>query len=108
MKRLRRFNSIRYRKKRKIGGRNFDDPTYINWRKQIYKRDYYVCQFPGCLCRKNIHAHHILMWAHYPAMRFEISNGITLCRKCHDKIHKNEKRYAKLLVDIVARRTCDD
>lgn len=55
------------------------------WRKAVFHRDGYLCQ----LChdrgtRSNpIHAHHKKGWAKCPELRYEVSNGITLCRDCH-------------------------
>ena len=62
---------------------------YKGWAISVYKRDYYICQDCGIKCRANdIIAHHIKSFADYPELRFKINNGITLCRSCHKKIHK--------------------
>lgn len=59
------------------------------WAISVYERDYYTCQMCGLKCRvKNIIAHHKKSFADYPELRFDINNGITLCRSCHKKIHK--------------------
>jgi hypothetical protein len=54
---------------------------YKNWRKQVFKRDDYTCQ--GCGNMEYIQAHHIKSFANYKDLRFEITNGITLCESCH-------------------------
>ena len=60
-------------------------PEYIAWRKAVYGRDGYTCQ--DCGAKKTLTAHHVKQWAHYPALRFDVSNGVTLCGACHAKKH---------------------
>ena len=61
---------------------------YKLWRDTIYKRDYWHCQLCGKHCEKeNIIAHHKKSFSDYPELRFDVNNGITLCRNCHAKIH---------------------
>ena len=61
---------------------------YKNWRKAVFERDNYTCQ--KCYSRNGngkyiyLEAHHIKSWAEYPKLRFDISNGTTLCKQCHD------------------------
>ncbi len=48
----------------------------------VFLRDSFTCQ----VCNKiggYLEAHHIKSWKNYPELRFNISNGITLCRECH-------------------------
>lgn len=35
-----------------------------------------------------VNAHHLYSWKSYPLLRFDIDNGITLCKKCHINFHK--------------------
>jgi len=63
---------------------------FTKWRKEIYKRDNYECK--KCGANDSIFAHHILSWKDYPELRFELSNGITLCSVCHKKAHKGKTR----------------
>lgn len=66
---------------------------YTHWRTKVFKRDKYTCQ----ACNKvggKLEAHHIKSWAEYPKIRFIIKNGLTLCKKCHEKTD-NYKRTRK-------------
>lgn len=57
---------------------------YINWRKAIFERDDYTCQ--ECKIRGGkLNADHIKPFALHPELRFELSNGRTLCVDCHRK-----------------------
>ena len=73
--------------------RNYDDPAYANFRKSVRKRDGNKCMYPGCGSRSRLHVHHIKKWASHPSMRYDVSNGITLCKKCHDTTQGNEEVY---------------
>jgi 5-methylcytosine-specific restriction endonuclease McrA len=81
--------------------RNFDDPVYKDWRLSVYKRDKFTCQMPGCKSKRQIQAHHIRKWSTASALRYDLDNGITLCRQCHDSISKSEEYYEALFIDIV-------
>ena len=72
---------------------------YLQWRKLVFERDGYKCQ----VCRKGggyLTAHHIKSWAHYPKLRFDIDNGITLCENCHSLTdnYKGRGKNHKLLL----------
>ena len=81
--------------------RNYDDPVYKDWRLAVYKRDKFRCQMPGCKSKSRIQAHHIRKWSTASALRYELDNGITLCRNCHDGISKAEEHYESLFIEIV-------
>ncbi len=61
------------------------------WRSLVFRRDLFTCQdcMGKCGNGKNVvlHAHHIKGFSEFPGLRFEITNGITLCKECHYKRH---------------------
>jgi len=59
---------------------------YIKWRDAVFRRDNWTCRICGYKGH-DIVAHHILDFHKYPELRFDLDNGITLCRSCHKKIH---------------------
>jgi len=60
-------------------------PEYKEWRMAVYQRDYYTCRRCGLKGHKprTLVAHHIKSFADYPDLRFDVDNGLTLCRACH-------------------------
>jgi hypothetical protein len=58
-----------------------------SWRSGIFKRDRFTCQKCHQVGGK-LNAHHIKSWADFPELRFDMSNGVTLCVNCHKEIHK--------------------
>ena len=64
---------------------------YKLWRQAVFRKDNYTCVW----CRANrsnqadkrveLSADHIKPWSLYPELRFELSNGRTLCTDCHKK-----------------------
>lgn len=61
------------------------------WRKSVFERDNYTCQNcgiqSGCGYKIYLHPHHILNFSSYIDLRFEVSNGVTLCNECHWEFH---------------------
>ena len=60
---------------------------YIKWRKAVLEHDKDTCQKCKVKGGKLV-AHHILPYALFKELRFEVENGITLCETCHDRYHK--------------------
>lgn len=60
-----------------------DSLEYTMWRESVFKRDNWICVW--CGNKGNLEADHILPFAIYPELRFELTNGRTLCRPCHRK-----------------------
>jgi 5-methylcytosine-specific restriction endonuclease McrA len=65
---------------------------YREWRKSVFTKDDYTCHD----CNQHggyLEAHHIKSWEKYPDLRYEVSNGITLCRMCHLKTLGKEEMF---------------
>jgi len=74
---------------------------YLKWRKQVFKKDKYLCQECKKKKNNNLQAHHIkslsflikkykiktLRQAINCKGLWDIKNGITFCKKCHKKLH---------------------
>lgn len=68
---------------------------YRLWREKVFERDNYTCQE----CRQRgiyLQADHIKPFAYFPKLRFELSNGRTLCRECHKKTDTFAQRARNL------------
>ena len=60
---------------------------YINWRKLVFEKNHFTC----VKCGKTncyLNAHHIKNWKDNEDSRYDVDNGITLCRECHIEFHK--------------------
>lgn len=81
--------------------RNYDDPAYADFRKAVLKRDKRKCAIPGCGKKTQLQVHHIKKWSRASSLRYEVSNGITLCKQCHDRIKGYEEQYEAFFRVIV-------
>ena len=77
---------------------------YKSWRKSVFILNkakvgsgrWYVCE----KCNKKrkttrvLHAHHIKSWKKFPNDRYDRTNGVVLCKYCHDGFHHKYKYKA--------------
>lgn len=65
-----------------------ETPEYMQWLRNVFKRDAYTCQCCGAKNGKgytvHLRGHHILPFSTYEEGRLSVDNGITMCDKCHD------------------------
>lgn len=74
------------------------------WRAAVLERDGHKCQ--KCGATKPLEAHHIMPYSVRPDMAGDVSNGITLCRLCHNVERTMEWRVRPWLdVEPVALET---
>ena len=69
-------------------------PEVNHWRRCVYARDRYTCVLCGYRATKGdtLNAHHIEPWAENEEKRFDVSNGMTLCKPCHKNLHIQAKK----------------
>lgn len=76
---------------------------YKSWRRKVFQRDQYTCRD----CHKSggwLEAHHIKSFADFPALRFKVENGRTLCGDCHNESHslKMLNRVDGIVIPLVS------
>jgi hypothetical protein len=73
--------------------------AYFDWKNAVLANAVWKCQ--GCsldhghVCeccghRVLLHAHHVKPYANHPQLRYDVSNGLALCERCHKKVHHNQ------------------
>ena len=70
------------------------------WRNKVFERDNYICQE----CEKSgiyLEPHHIIPIREDTSKVFDPNNGITLCRKCHQKTLRKESQFAEKYLSIL-------
>lgn len=74
----------------------YKEPEYISWVNACLKRDNYTCQ--KCGVRNGLgkaiilNVHHKIHYWERPDLAYDLDNGITLCKPCHQKAHKGMKK----------------
>lgn len=63
-------------------------PEYRNWYLAIFGRAQFTCQLCGDDTGGNLNAHHYEAYKSNQGKRLSEENGITLCRECHWKFHR--------------------
>jgi hypothetical protein len=76
------------------------EPKYKEWRMKVFMRDNFRCKM--CQSKENLQAHHILRWSEYPELRYDINNGIALCRVHHPRKMAEEKRLSPYFKELVS------
>ncbi|MFA5458758.1 MAG: HNH endonuclease [Synergistaceae bacterium] len=85
----------------------YHSAEYKNWHKRVFERDDYTCQ--ACLKRGTyLHAHHIMGFSNYPDLRFSVSNGITLCKKCHMEVHSKQCDQSNPVISLLQKKARED
>lgn len=72
-----------------------NNPEAYRWRKAVLARDKYYCRL--CHSQERLEAHHIIPFGVSVEHRWDVTNGITLCRKCHIAVRGEEQEYEEIL-----------
>ena len=65
-----------------------DDPDFKRWSLEVKKRDNFTCQICG-IRGVYLESHHMNSWDWCVKERYEVDNGVSLCKPCHhDRFHK--------------------
>lgn len=64
---------------------------YKEWRTKVFERDDYTCQICG-VRGGEINADHIKSFRFHEDLRYELSNGRTICVQCHQKLPTSNTR----------------
>lgn len=78
-----------------------NDMAYKEWRRLVWERDGFICQLKDKDCSGRIEAHHIITWSEDESKRYEVSNGITLCKRHHPRKKDDVEGLKDLLINIV-------
>lgn len=83
------------------GGQNERmNPQSRVWRKAVLERDGGFCRI--CHATDKLEAHHILPFGTHPERRWEVSNGLTLCKECHARVRYRELENAEMFQFIAS------
>lgn len=77
------------------------DTQYKSWMLSVKIRDSWRCCMNSNSCYGRLEAHHIFNWKDFPALRYSMQNGITLCKAHHPRGRKNEVEMAPVLLKII-------
>jgi len=60
---------------------------YKEWRREVFERDKFICQNCGYAKGHIIIVHHIRAFSKHHELRYDVGNGITICKNCHQLLH---------------------
>jgi hypothetical protein len=79
---------------------SLNNREYRQWRMEVFTRDNFECKM--CKEKVGLQAHHILSWREFPELRYDINNGIALCRAHHPRKRAEEKRLSPYFMELVS------
>lgn len=81
-----------------------NDPAYHQWVRKVKSRDKQTCRICDENCDGYNIVHHIFSWVKYIKLRYELTNGITLCQAHHPRGRVKEELFRKLFSYLVIQK----
>lgn len=78
-----------------------NDGAYKQWRYTVRKRDRNECQLKSGECSSKIVTHHIIPWSVDKTLRYQETNGITLCSLHHPRTRESELNMVETFSRII-------
>lgn len=102
-------NHYRWRENRTLikdayGSRERRSSIYKDWRRRICNRDNWKCKINNKDCSGRLEVHHILGFTEYPELKYDINNGITLCKFHHPRKRAEEKRLSPYFISLILKQ----
>lgn len=73
---------------------------YLKWKRECLRRDSHSCRL--CGSRDLLCTHHGVPVKERPDLALDVNNGITLCGKCHRKVHKESRVFKQKFEKIIS------
>lgn len=73
--------------------------------KEVYQKTLELFNNCCAICGNNqVHCHHIRYGGLYGGRKTYMGNIIPLCKKHHDTVHKNKKKYMPILIEMIDKK----
>jgi predicted restriction endonuclease len=69
----------------------------------VLRRDGYCCKMCGVTRNEDVQidTHHIKPRCRYPQGTYDVDNGISLCKSCHESIRGKESEFETQLLNAI-------
>jgi hypothetical protein len=84
----------------RCGGRRCKE--HRDWSRAVKVRDGWKCKINDKYCEGRLESHHILSYLKYPELRYDVNNGIALCRHHHPKTREKEENFVGYFNSLLA------
>lgn len=69
--------------------------------KKVMQRDNFTCRINNHECSGRLETHHILSWNEHENLRYDINNGITLCKFHHPRKRSDEIKMIPTFQEMI-------